>query len=356
MVYYQSMQYKHFTIEEREQIQYGLWEKKSIRQIAKDLNRSASSVSREINRNRDSLNRRFYIPRPANDRALVNRKSRGRKDKLKSEQVRKYVIDHLRLRWSPEQIAGRIKVELEGQSISHEAIYQFIYNQIHRKGWGNLKPKCQDLRMYLRRRKKRRTHKGMRRSQRLSIEQGLSIETRPEIVNKRLRVGDWESDSVISKDQKPGINTVVERKVGLVFITKLENKKAESTVKAIESRMKYLPKKLKQTITFDNGPENQRWQEIEKRTGLKSYFAHPYCSGERGTNENTNGLIRDFFPKKTDFTRVSEEQLQFVENNLNNRPRKRLNWLTPLEAFEKELNLIDIRININNLSSVALVS
>ena len=201
------MQYKHFTIEEREQIQYGLWEQKSVRQIAKDLNRSPSSVSREINKSRDSLNRRFYLPRPANEQALENRKKRGRKDRLKSEQVRQYVISHLKLRWSPEQIAGRIKLELPGQSISHEAIYQFIYNQIHRKGWGYLKPKCQDLRMYLRRRKKRRTHMGQRRCQRVLKAQGTSIELRPEIVNKRLRIGDWESDSVISKDQKPGINT-----------------------------------------------------------------------------------------------------------------------------------------------------
>ncbi len=345
------MQYKHFTIEEREKIQYGLWERKSARQIAKGLGRSSSSVAREINRNLDSLGRKFYIPRPAYERALIKRKSRGRRTRLKNNVVRSYVISELKKRTSPEQIAGRIKIDCPGQSISHEAIYQFIYSQIHRDGWGYLKSGCQDLRLYLRRRKKRRTHKGMRRSQRVLRMPGLSIETRPAVVNTRGRVGDWESDSVMSKGNRVGINTFVERKVGLVFITRLKDKTSESTISAIESRTKYLPKELKQTATFDNGGENRKWPELEQRTGLTCYFAHPYCSGERGTNENTNGLIRDFFPKKTEFNHVSSQELQAVEDNLNNRPRKRLGWLTPLEAFTKELNKLNITID---MPSVAL--
>lgn len=338
------MKYKHFSIEEREKIQYCLWQKKSARDIARDLHRSPSSVCREICRNRSQRN--IYTPRSAHQRALVKRKSRGRQDKLKNSIIRSYVVSHLKLRWSPEQIAGRIQIDCLGQSISHEAIYQFIYNQIYRDGYGYLKPGYQDLRSYLRRRKKRRTHKGMRRCQKMSIERGISIDLRPKVINHRSRVGDWESDSVESCDHKPGINTFVERKVGAVFITKLKSKKAESTVSAIESRMKYLPKELKRTGTFDNGPENQKWQEIEEKTGMKCYFAHPYCSGERGTNENTNGLIRDYFPKKTDFTKVSNEELQEVEDSLNNRPRKRLSWLTPSEAFTKESNKLNMNINI----------
>lgn len=344
------MQYKHFTIEEREKIQYGLWERKSARNIAKELGRSPSSVAREINRNLDSLGRRFYIPRPAHERALKKRKSRGRQIRLKNDAVRSYVISELKKRTSPEQIAGRIKIEHPGQSISHEAIYQFIYSQIHRDGWGYVKSGHEDLRHCLRRRKKRRTHKGMRRSQRVLIMPGLSIETRPEVVNTRARVGDWESDSVMSKGNAVGINTFVERKVGLVFITRLKDKTSEATISAIESRTRYLPKELKQTATFDNGGENRKWDELEQRTGLTCYFAHPYCSGERGTNENTNGLIRDFFPKKTEFSKISDQELQAVESNLNNRPRKRLDWLTPLEAFTKELNKLNITINIPSVA------
>lgn len=338
-MYYQGvMKYTHFTIEERERIQEMLWQKASIRSIATALGRSASSVSREINRNLDSIRRRRYTPRTAHQRAFLKRKSRGRKDRLKNQEIRDYVVRRLKKRWSPEQIAGATKSDIN-ESISHEAIYQFIYHQVYRNGWGLLKPGREDLRPYLRRRKKRRTHKGMRRCQKMSLEKGLSIDLRPKVVNDKIRIGDWESDTVASKDNGTGINTFVERKTGLVLITKLKDKTSEATVSAIESRIKRLPQKLKQTATFDNGPENQKWQELEKRTGLKCFFAHAYHSWERGTNENTNGLIRDYFPKKTDFNMITDGQIEEVENLLNNRPRKRLGWKSPLEVFNKELSV-----------------
>ena len=137
-----------------------------------------------------------------------------------------------------------------------------------------------------------------------------------------------------------------------MFITKLKDKTSQATESAIESRIMCLPKELRQTATFDNGSENQRWQELEMSTGIKCFFAHAYHFWERGSNENTNGLVRDFYPKKTDFTQVSEQELQVVENSLNTRPRKRLNWLTPLEVFTNELNKLNINLNI---PSVALV-
>lgn len=345
--------YKQLTIEEREIIQQGLWASKSLQNIAKELGRNAGTISREIERNRPP-ERRLYTPRLANERALKKRKSRGRQDRLKNNVIRDYVVKELKQRTSPEQIAGRVSIDLPGQSISHEAIYQFIYNQIYRDGWGLLKPGCQDLRRCLRRRKKRRTHKGMRRCARVFKAPGISIDLRPKTVEQKVRVGDWESDSVESCGHKPGINTFEERKTGLVFITHLKDKTSEATLSVIESRVKYIPKELKQTATFDNGSENQRWQELEARTGLKCFFAHPYHFWERGSNENTNGLIRDFFPKKTDFTTISGQELQAVEDNLNNRPRKRLGWLTPLEVFAKELNKFNISINSINMPSVAL--
>jgi len=329
------MKYKQLTIEEREKIQEMLWQKSSIRNIAIALKRSPSSVSREIKRNLP-LERKVYAPRLAHKKALIKRKSRGRKDRLKNQRVRDYVIAHLKERWSPEQISGTVESEI-GESISHETIYQFIYYQIHKDGRGLLKPGCEDLRSYLRRRKKRRTHKGVRRCQRIFRPKGASISERPAIVEQRARLGDWESDSIESTDHKPGINTFVERKTGLVFITKLKSKTSEATISAIESRTKRLPKKARQTATFDNGPENQKWQEFENRTGFKSFFANPYHSWERGTNENTNGLVRDYFPKKTDFAMITNKQIQEVEDLLNNRPRKRLDWKTPLEAFSVAL-------------------
>jgi IS30 family transposase len=329
------MKYQHFSIEERERIQEMLWQKASIRSIAKALSRSPSSVSREIQRNKPPERIR-YTPRVAHERALVYRKRRGREERLKNNAVRDYVITHLKKRWSPEQISQRIEIDL-GEKISHEAVYQFIYAQIHQKGWGYLKPNCEDLRMYLRRRRKRRTHKGLRQSQRIPSFQGISIDLRPAIVKKRARLGDWESDTVESINRKPGINTCVERKTGFVLMTKLKDRKSESTVKAISGRMEVIPNDAKHTITFDNGFENSGWKKLEKLVKIKVYFAHPYHSWERGTNENTNGLIRDYFPKKTDFTTITEEELSLVEGELNNRPRKRLGWRTPSEAWSVAL-------------------
>jgi len=326
------MKYKHLTIEEREKIQELLWQQSSICSIAMALNRSPSSISREINKNLDSIGRRRYLPRAAHERALIKRKSRGRTERLKSERIRDYVVKYLKRRWSPEQISGRMKKDI-GERISHEAIYQYVYAQIHRNGGGQLKPGHEDLRLCLRYQRKRRMPKGTRRCQRIFKPNGISIDNRPAIVQERRRLGDWESDTVESINRKPGINTLVERKSGLVLITKLESKNSQATISAISHRLSPLSQKVKQTITFDNGPENRDWQELERQTKMKTFFAHAYHSWERGTSENTNGLIRDYFPKKTDFTTIPNEELSFVERELNNRPRKRLGWRTPLEVM-----------------------
>jgi IS30 family transposase len=329
------MTYKHFTVEERETIQQGLWEKESIRSIAGRLGRSASSVSREITRNRPPERQR-YTPRVAHERAVAKRGSRGRVKRLKNARVRQYVIVHLKRRWSPEQIAGRIKRDLN-EPISHEAIYQFIYVQVRRQGHGSLKPGATDFRPYLRRRRKRRLPFGTRRCQRVIQPKGPSIDTRPAVVDRRSRVGDWEGDTVESCQHKPGINTVVERKSGLVFMTHLANKTTAATIGALTQRFHALPQSVKHTLTLDNGFENGNWSGIEAATMLTCYFAHAYHSWERGTNENTNGLIRDYFPKKTDFTTIPTDELAHVERELNNRPRKRLGYLTPNEVFSVAL-------------------
>ncbi len=166
---------------------------------------------------------------------------------------------------------------------------------------------------------------------------GVSIDQRPQMVARRSRIGDWEGDTVESKDHKPGVNTLVERKTGIVMITKLESKKSDATLSAVSQRFASIPKRRKRTLTLDNGPENSNWRGIEKHTKLKTFFAHPYHSWERGTNENTNGLIRDYFPKKTDFTTVPDADIAAVEYALNTRPRKRLGFRTPLEVWSGAL-------------------
>ena len=191
----------------------------------------------------------------------------------------------------------------------------------------------------------------MRRCQRIFKPRGTSINERPAVVNERARVGDWEGDTVESINHKPGVNTLVERKTGVVFITKLDNKTSQATLEAVDSRLAAVPGLAKQTLTTDNGPENQNWAATEERIKIKCFFANAYHSWERGTNENANGLIRDFFPKKTDFTLIASEEIQKVENLLNTRPRKRLGWMTPSEVFSKELNRFNISIN---MPSVAL--
>ena len=328
------MNYKHFSIEERELIQTMWWERKSMRDIAKALGRSHTSVSREMRKN-FPLEHKIYTPRLAQERAKENTKRRGREDRLKSEKIRSYVVTHLKRRWSPEQISMRIKIDLN-QTISHEAIYQYVYSRVC-FGSNLTKPNMEDLRPYLRRRRRIRRPKGGRRCQRIFKPYGTSIEERSDIINERRRIGDWEGDTVESKDHKPGINTLVERKVGYVMITRLKDKTSSATVHAVSTRMNALPSRFKHTITLDNGPENRDWENLEQKTEMKTYFAHPYCSGERGTNENTNGLIRDYFPKKTDFDTISDEELLFVERELNCRPRKRLNGRTPLEAISGAL-------------------
>lgn len=333
------MKFKHFTIEEREKIQKLLWQKETVRSIATHLGRSPSSVMREIRRNLPQTGMYRYTPRLANKRAMEKRKSRGRKLRLKNILIRRYVVSRLKTGYSPEQIAGRLSLEYPRETISHEAIYQYVYHQVHRNGWGKLRPHYHDLRVYLKRRHKRRVKKGMRTCQRIWRPKGLSIDERPGEVETRKVVGHWEGDSMVSRKSKVVLNTLAERKTGLVFITKIKNGTAEETKKAVIGRLEKLPSQFRRTLTLDNGGENANYQEITDSIQTTCYFAHPYHSWERGTNENTNGLIRWYFRKGTDFDTITDEAIKAVETALNNRPRKRLGWKTPLEAFNESVAL-----------------
>jgi len=319
------------SIEEREAIQAGLWAKRSIRDIARELNRPASTISREINRNALGLKPK-YIPRLAQERAKERILNRGRRERLKSQEIRDYVLKMLQGHYSPEQIAGRINIDIPGAKISYEAIYKYIYTQYHRDGYG----RCtgEDLRIYLKRRHKTRHPKYIPfRPQRLKIIDAVPISKRPQEIELREKIGHWEGDSVVSCQSKYRLNTLVERKSGLLFMTKINNGTASETSRAVISRLSGLRKRERQTLTLDNGSENAGHKIITKNIGTKCYFARPYHSWERGTNENTNGLIRYYFPKKTDFAKISEDEIKRVETILNNRPRKRLHWLTPNEVF-----------------------
>jgi IS30 family transposase len=160
---------------------------------------------------------------------------------------------------------------------------------------------------------------------------------RPKIVERRTRIGDWEGDSIVSRRSKVALNTLVERKTGLVFITRIMDGTALSTKVAVTRRLRILPISLRHTLTVDNGSENSCTRELEEALDIDCYHAHPYASWERGTNENTNGLIRWYLPKGTDFALVSDAMINDIETALNNRPRKRLGWKTPLQALSGAL-------------------
>lgn len=326
------MQYKHFSIEERETIQKLLWQKASIRSIAKAIGRTPSSVSREIQRNRPAeLNR--YAPRLAHERALRNRKRRGREERLKNNGLREYVISNLKLGWSPEQIAATAKAAT-GASISHEAIYQYVYAQVYREGYGYLKPGREDLRPYLARRRKRRMRKGLRRSYRIEKGPLPSIDSRSRSVERRMEVGHWEDDSLVySPQSRVRLRTLNERVTGLVFIAKAHDRTMEEANRITRNQLGMLPPELRQTLTRDRGAENMGYKALEAELGIRCFFAHAYHAWERGSNENVNELIRRFFPKKTDFRTVTDEEIRLVEYLLNSRPRKRLGWKTPYQVF-----------------------
>ena len=326
------MAYKHFSIEEREKIQELLWEKQSIRHIASVLQRNPSSVAREIVRNKPPERHR-YTPRISHERALEKRKSRGRTERLKNEAVRAYAIMYLKLGWSPEQIAATCK-KATGYAISHEAIYQYVYAQVYRDGWGYLKPGKEDLRPYLARRRKRRMRKGLRKPYRIEKGPLPSIDARPKEVDARRMIGHWEDDSIVSSPTCPvRLRTTNERVSGVVFIAKVHNRTMAEANRITHARLSVLPTTLRKTLTRDRGAENMGYEALEHKLGIRVFFAHAYHSWERGSNENLNGLIRRFFPKKTDFRIIADEQIQRVEYLLNTRPRKRLGWKTPYQVF-----------------------
>jgi IS30 family transposase len=325
------MNYHHLTIEEREIIQERLWEKQSLRAIAKELGRSPSSLSRELKRNCPKIRR--YTPRLALERATKKRSSRGREERLKNDTLRLYVVSQLKLGWSPEQIAATAEATT-GTSISHEAIYQYVYHQVHREGWGELKPGKEDLRPYLARHRKRRMKKGLRKPYRIEKGPLPSIDLRPEEVAIRKEIGHWEDDSIVSSPTNPvRLRTMNERVSGVVFIEKTMDRTMQEANRITRKRLGMIPQPFRKTLTRDRGSENMGYLSLEESLGISCFFAHAYHSWERGSNENLNGLIRRFFPKKTDFQTVSDEEIRWVEYLLNTRPRKRLGWKTPYEVF-----------------------
>lgn len=334
--------YKRLQIEERIVIQTLLEEKKSIDYIAERLGRNRSSVRNEIKKWVVTPKDR-YNAELAQFCAEDDYRNKRNLDKINSHpELKAFVYARLEEHDSPEQISGRLKELFPDDpimSISHEAIYQHIY----RKSQSKLGKHLISLLPYShsKRRQKRKVAKNKNR-----IADIKRINLRPPQVEDRKEVGHWESDLVIGREHKSAIATVVERKTRFVYIIPVESKHTKIVTKAIAETMKKLLPEFRKTMTHDNGTEmaNHKW--LTSKTGMDIYFANPYSSWERGTNENTNGLIRRFFPKGTDFNNVTKRQLMQAQNNLNNRPRKVLGYKTPNEMMQLEY----FKLNSNSLN------
>mgnify|MGYP001563310268 CR=1 FL=1 len=316
--------YNHLSLEERDKITVMKSEGKAISEIARVIGRNKGTISRELGRN-SSSDYKLYLSHRAHGRAEQRKREACKRTRLKNSQILAYVHSKLKEGWSPEQISGRIETEHPGLSISYEAIYQYIYDSktADRKG----------LIDCLRRAHRKRKQKGIgRKTQKTKIPNRIPIEARPALVENRQQFGHWEGDSLVSRKSTVSLSSLVERKSRLLILTKLQRKSAAETCKAVVNRLNNFSDKARRTLTMDNGSENAGHQEITAAIGIKCYFARPYASWQRGTNENTNGLVRWYLPKGTDFSKISDEHIAQIETLINNRPRKCLGFKTPNEV------------------------
>jgi IS30 family transposase len=312
------MNYKQLTENERYQIYVMKKAGHEQKVIATLLGRSPSTISRELQRNQDL---RGY--RPAQAQRMVDaRRREARKAYKVTGEVMDWIDRLIRQELSPQQVVDYLRRH-KNLSLHHETVYQLIY--CDKSAGGDL---YTHLRIASKPYRKRYGHYDRRGK----IKNRVDIDERPDIVEKRSRIGDWEGDTIIGKGRKGALLTMVERKTLYTVIERLTGKRSDLLAKAAIEGMRHLKSKVK-TITFDNGLEFAHHAEIGKGLGAEIYFAHPYASWERGTNENTNGLIRQYFPKGTDFNQVTDEQIKQVMDRLNNRPRKTRGCRSPNELF-----------------------
>ncbi len=313
--------YRQLTSEERYVLSALRKQGCSQAEIARTLGRDRSTICREVRRNSKDRTGRVYRPALADDFARW-RRSRSRRNQRFTDEDWDVVIEHLRMEWSPEQISGRLSKD-GSLRISHETIYRYIWRDKRRGG-----SRYKLLRQVG---KKRRKRYGAYDSRgRLAGKRQIS--ERPTAAENRTHLGHWEIDTVLGST-KPCIVTLVERKIGYLIIGKLRNRTV-AELNRVAIRLINSAPIPSHTITADNGTEFHGYRQIEAKTGALFYFANPHHSWERGTNENTNGLIRQYLPKRKSLTKVTQTQCHRIADRLNNRPRKRLDFLTPKECYE----------------------
>ena len=314
------------NMEEREVISKMHFAGQSPAAIGRTLGRHRTTVSREIARNG---RRGTYSAVEAQSQAQARRRQRPLLRKLDRPALQKHVRERLVRRWSPDQIAGRLRRDFPHDCARHvcaQTIYRWIAAQPDddRRHWeqflrwkGRAKPPND-----------RRGH----------IPAQVRIDNRPQVVDRRSRYGDWEGDTIVGKRHVGGVVTLVERKSGYLLTGKVPDRSAQRVGRTITRLYHGLPRTLRRTLTLDNGKEFAHHEQVSAELKLRVFFAAPYSAWQRGTNEHTNGLLRQFFPKGTDFRQVSRHDVAYATNHLNHRPRERLNYQTPNEVFTRQLN------------------
>lgn len=331
---------KRIKLEERVEIYHLLKLNYSLRKIAKKLNRSVSSISDEI---KLGGGKEKYDPVLSDKRSKRKAKSRkfGKRKINKNKELKYFIIYHIKEKqWSPEQVSkiwNRDYAKMnDNMTISHETIYAYIYVLPKGSLKKELLKGLRQERQY--RRKQKRGVKAQK-----SIENMLSIQERPKEVEDRIIPGHWEGDLIVGKRNQSALGTLIERTTRTTLLVPLKSRDAEHVAKQFAKVINKLPKEMKLTMTYDQGREMAKHEIITKMTGVKVYFADPRSPWQRGTNENTNGLIRQYFPKGTDFNKVSLKEIKRVQDLLNSRPRKSLDWFTPYEVFDKLVSKCSVK-------------
>lgn len=318
------MKNKQLTAADRKAIEVLLNTNNTKKDIAKIVQKDYTTICREIKRNGSPNG---YIAKYAQARHEHRRKRCRKRRKLDNTQTRNYVYSKLMQGWSPEQISGRMKYEGREDCVCHETIYSFIYN--------NKVAVEEQWREYLRYGRKKRRKQSGRSVHRSKIPNRTSIRERPKVVERREEYGHWEADSVIYPN-KYAIHTMNELKTGFVAFRKLERKTAGLTGMAM---VNIIEEYTARTVTVDNGSEFSLHEEVTKATGVQVFFCDPYSSWQRGSNENSNMLLRGYLPKRADISKLNQWELDEIACELNNRPRKRLGWRTPAEVYLGEVYL-----------------
>ena len=310
---------------DRQKLEYWLRSKQSLREIAKIMRRDHSVLVRELKRNSDGDRKKYRADNA--QRLFEQRVCKQHKGKLdKYPELKEYVAKKLQEDWSPDVIAGKLKLSGSKETISHESIYHYIYEKNGRfEGWYK----------YLQQGKSKRQKRYGRKSSKLRIPERISIHERPKYIDQRKRYGDWESDSVIFSKQKTALSVQSERKSKLIRMHKVLNKTAEETTNALVRTIESLPSEMFKTFTFDNGGEGVGHTKIKKEYDVDTYFCDPFASWQKGGVENANKQIRFYLPRKTDLSQLTDRDIYLIQEKLNNRPRKCLNYQTPNEVIHK---------------------